>query len=375
MIKIWTMLFCFLYFTIALQAQEPADYKIRGWIADLQFGSNSKTIYSASYDSTFAVWSLQGEPLDTINCMELITNAVVSPDGRFLATMHMNGYVGLWDITAKKNIFMKSYTNENYGLVYSFFTGDSKKLLVLNPRQSSKGLLGIKLYSLENEIKQIQEFQKYFVGQLRYSPKSNRIAFEMDKKEISIYNPITGKDVFTSQIIEPPLKILEMSPIGNSIAYHTENWIRIVRFKDGIPAQNISIPEQNNEIYKLKFTPSGKELLSLSKNGDVVLYNAQNGKKIHNFGNYGDQTNPWRVYFEISENEKYMAIGHNKNQVEIWDLKKRKLLNKLNGSTHLLAMQFSPNNKYLLLSEGYEGFYVWDIRNAKSIKWKISKDY
>jgi len=116
----------------------------------------------------------------------------------------------------------------------------------------------------------------------------------------------------------------------------------------------------------VKLSSDGKFLLSSASHKDKIikLLDAKNGNVIKIFkGHTGDITS-----FAISQNSKYIVSASKNGEIILWDIKAKKLSQKITNAGYVLSIALTPNAKYAIaaLKNGYIAIY--DIQNAKKIK-------
>lgn len=124
----------------------------------------------------------------------------------------------------------------------------------------------------------------------------------------------------------------------------------------------------------IKYSPDGKMLAALiGYNGEIKLYDAQNGDELENFG---VPVGNW--CFAFSPDNKLLATGSHNGNVRTWDIGDIKQGEGLRlrydetgflfGHEALVAcIQFSPDGKRLASGSLDKTIRVWDIASGKQL--------
>jgi 6-phosphogluconolactonase (cycloisomerase 2 family) len=117
----------------------------------------------------------------------------------------------------------------------------------------------------------------------------------------------------------------------------------------------------------LTFSKSGDLLVSAGKGNTFSTWTTKNWKsktyKIKNVSQDSDVSS-----LDISNNDKYLAIGHMDSSIIIFDLKKRKVLHNFyvpNAAT--MDIKFSPDGNFLATAQYNNSIYIWDTQTAKRL--------
>ena len=127
----------------------------------------------------------------------------------------------------------------------------------------------------------------------------------------------------------------------------------------------IGIWEELGDIPIAAFFPDEKRIVSSSDiMGVYYIWDITTGLQKKIIDNYRSLIgfNMAATMISVSPNERYIAIGHGREPIEVIDLETEKLTLSFNEHhDEIKSILFSPNSNYLLTaSDG--GFYVWDVK-------------
>lgn len=272
-----------------------------------------------------------------------IKKLAVSPDGKYLVTGGISGFVKLWDLSNKE--FITDLDKEN-DVVYSVdFSPDSKRVVTGYFRGT------VKIWSIPDgkPLMQKQETGEQAV----FSPDGKTIACS------GMYKPVTLLNITNLNIIKT---------IGNN----------------------------NGVVNSIDFSPDGKFIALGEGDGSVEIWNVETGKMLHslrghkwwvhsvkfsNDGKYlasGSYTMKgsvkWQTIKEMEDESKIEAEDdyfHQKwaydNTLIIWDVKSGNMLHLFDHPFGVLSVDFSPDGKRIASSGLDNSVRLWNIASGKEI--------
>lgn len=272
-----------------------------------------------------------------------IKRLAVSPDGKYLITGDIAGFVKLWDLK-KKELIMD--LDREKDVVYSVdFSPDSKR--------AAAGYFGdtIKIWSVPDGKLLIQK-----------SGLGEQVAFSPDGKNMAcagIFNPLT---ILNADTLDPVKVIGKGRSVINTIAYSPDG--RLLAMGEGSGAVRIWNMETGKVfhylkghkwwVHSVKFSRDGKKLVSGS-------YTMKGSVK-------------WQTIKDLDEEEKNEAEDDYFKQewayddtVIVWDVKSGNMIHKLDHPFGSLSVDFSPDGKKVASSGLDNSVRLWDITRGKEI--------
>ena len=121
---------------------------------------------------------------------------------------------------------------------------------------------------------------------------------------------------------------------------------------DTKPIRSIT-PAARGDLFCLRFSSDGTKLAVTSKWNEpyVLIYDAQSGELVNNFGGYG---RPIRSV-NFSSDGRFLVTGDVEWRVVIWEIETKQPLwsDARNAGNHIYRVQFTPDQKTLIVVSGY----------------------
>ncbi len=137
-------------------------------VISVRFSPDGKTIASASDDSTIKLWSFHGKGIKTLKGHSSRVNSVsFSPDGKTIASASADSTVKLWSVDGK---LIKTLKGHGYS-VYSISFSPNGKIIASASRDNT-----IKLWTVDGKLIKTLKGHSYMVNSVRLSPESKTIA-------------------------------------------------------------------------------------------------------------------------------------------------------------------------------------------------------
>ena len=109
----------------------------------------------------------------------------------------------------------------------------------------------------------------------------------------------------------------------------------------------------NGDLFCVRFSPDGTKIAVTSKWGDqyVLIYDAQTGELVNNFGAYGHRMRS----ANFSSDGRFLVTGDVDHRVVIWDIEKKAPLwsDARNSGNHIYRVIFTPDQKSLIVVAGF----------------------
>lgn len=292
-------------------------------ITSVDFCPKGEFMLTGSVDGTAKLWNTKGKELCTYEGHLVqggVTAVAFSPVNDLIATCGFNRRVIIWNYRTGHQLFIFDLKQNNTPHALAF-SPDGTHLLV----GGAKGLLG--LWGIpasgpedppaETKIDQVADFSD----------------FHSAKKILSV----------------------AFSPLGGKIASASEKTVFITTLDD-----EVSIPiESKEQIRTLAFAPDGTQIVTGAKNGGVSLWNAADGKLVHNF----KQKHNKRVNSVAFSAEGLVASASSDHSIILWNTKEGALQATLDKHTSTVSsVVFSPDGKLLLSGSTESDAILWHVK-------------
>ena len=297
----------------------------KGGINALQFSPDGTQI---AVGSNIGVWLYDLKTGKEINMFPGMCQAIAfSPDGRFIASgggkFKFHEGFQLWETATGQ----KAAGIDNLPPASALqFSGDEKTLISLGTWGDSISILDVE--TKQGIVMNIHERSWEVIKRRRvpepYALTHDKFAVGGQNGKIQLWDTTTGEQLSTLSGHGEDLK----NPL-------------IEKFREIIQGQS-SVPEGNNHVLVLEFSPDGTKLASGSKDKTVRLWNTDTGDELAILRKHTGWTN----VLAFSPNGKRLASGSTDKRVHLWDTDTGELITTLTGHLNsIAALSFSPDGR------------------------------
>jgi len=237
-----------------------------------------------------------------------------SPDGRFLATAHQDGSIGIWDVAGRR--LLRRLSAGDKGVYDVAFSPDGRLLASAD---------------FSNQV----------------------ILWDMQTFEPASAPLLAHEDWVYSVVFSPDGSLLASGGADG----------RIILWDVKTGAIAFELPRQGDKIFSLAFNPGGKLLASGGRGGEIKLWDVSSQLQV------GPTLSEGRSnvnFMAFSPDGKTLATGHENANIALWDVElMRKLGKSLKAQTQRVSSVAFNFDGRILASSSYDNtIVVWDMASG-----------
>ena len=346
---------------------QSGDVSSRIWGIDSFHDGNR--IIAAHHDGMLRILDrLTGTTVGILVGHTSAVNAVtISPDQKTILSVSGDGTLIKWSATS-------------YEKLWEVQTKEGLLSVAIHPKLpiaatgGNKGTTWVWNIASEKRIK-IRKGHKDVIWQMCFDPTGD-----------FLYTVSQDGSIIKRSTSNWKINIKVNHPIGvlqRAVDINTDSQILVIADGDGIIAVcNAADLEIRNwwqahdqVIRDLAITPDAKNIISVSQDGFVKIWNLKNGRLVQSLSVHADAVHAVKV----SQNGQYFYTGDDSGKIIVWDLKeilRRKTEDSLHQSSIIKLLPI--HNGERLLSGSVDGqLAIWETKNKKvsySIKLHLGRD-
>ncbi len=282
-----------------------------------------------------------------------LTQAVFSPDGKWIATASDDDTAKIWNAqTGELALTLAGHTADVYAVAFS---PDGKWLATGSADYTAK----IWEAATAQELRTLSGHE-YFIYALAFSPDGKFLATASGDTTAKVWDVETGADLTTLAGPEVQLLGLAFSPDGQRLAASGENGVALVwELKTG--AEVLSLHGHEKTVYQIVFSPDGTRLATAGFDGTAKLWEATTGANLPLAITHLASV----VGVAFSADGAYLVTASSDATAKVWDAVTSQLRFTLAGHVkEVTSVNFSPDGLRLVTSSRDGTAKVWDISPA-----------
>ncbi|MBD2495394.1 AAA-like domain-containing protein [Nostoc sp. FACHB-280] len=360
-----------------------------GYVMQVRFSPDGKTIATASYDTTAKLWNLDDQQRLNLPHPDSVTDVSFSPDGQIIATASRDGIARLWNQQGKLLAILKGHKADVWSVSFSpngqtiatasadntvkLWSQDGRLIKTLKGHTgevykvtfSPDGKIAtasddntVKLWDAQGNLINTLIDHTADVLSVRFSPDGQTLASASNDKTVIIWDVKKGKQVTSPLIHTDIVRDVVFSPDGQIIATGSnDKTVKLWSSRDYTLLETLN--GHQGAVSSLSFNPQGNILASSSYDKTVKFW----------------QPNDWlttlrghsQAIYSVDINPKgnMIATASRDKTVKLWDLQ-GKQLNTLNGHTLPIAsVNFSPDNKLIVSVSNDKTVRRWNLQGQE----------
>jgi WD40 repeat protein len=334
-------------------------------ITSAVFSPDEKVILAAGAHGAFLWDAVSGKQVAFLRNPNGFIDAVFSPDGQRILTSGKDMMVNLWQITNLSQPAPVKFAkdNEQRVITHALFSPDGSKVLTTKIDSTfdlSDVTTGQKLFSIKINSA---------ITSAVFSQDGKWILTASKNKSALLWDAETGRQINGAMKHDGPVYSATFSPNGRLIV--TAGWDKVIRvwsLADDPGMIEVPIVSRQN-VSDVTFTPDGKKMLTVDKNGGVVILSPPTGKVIDIFNREPAAT---RVLLTPNGNQ---VLTTERNWVRIWDTRTKKQIVALKHSSSIDNCSISFSGKKVLTVTDHSNILTWSIDPFISSKPALTLHY
>ena len=358
-------------------------------VNDIDITSDGKYFVSSSADRTAKYWEIStGKLIRSFDIhKDYVTEVKLSEDDKVLFTGGYDFKAYLWNVATGDTI--RSFkVDPDKGLGYGVsaaFHPNGRFLAIGNDNSTTRVI----------DLKSDKEFyvNKPSSGScggcgtsVSYAQKGSYLIMAPNKGRIKVQDIEVEKITEIETYIDE-YQMVAMNHQGDAILALGEDSLKLYSWPSAKLIYAIDLGF-SAEATGAAFSPDGKNIVVVSDDQSMNIYDAEHGKLIKKMGGYlvtmdkagldYDANSRWDYYikkytdlkndFAISPDGKYLAKGKISDIVRLWDIKSGKLIREFHGHEKaVLCMAFTPDGEKLVTGSADKTIRVWDVETGEEL--------
>lgn len=293
-----------------------------------------------------------------IDARSRVLTLSLSPDGRRLASGHVDESVRVWDLAQQKLLFkLDGHLDWVRAVAYS-----PKGDLIASSSDDNDVLIwGAHTGELVHTLKGHEDW----VRTVAFSFDGARVASGDDDNTIRIWDPVLGTEVAKLQSGSEYVWIYTLDFAPDAFVLASGDYdgnVNIWDVEQGILLKNLT-DDAVTEVYSVAFSPDGSMLAAGGEGGSVVIWHAATYEEVSRIeGLPGDVE---ALAFSPDADMLATAV---EGDVFLWDVASGILRAKLAGSFDINAVQFLPSGDYVVTGDDDGMIKIWDLNE---VQWEL----
>ncbi|MBD2778651.1 caspase family protein [Iningainema tapete] len=310
-------------------------------VNSVAFSPDSKTLASASSDKTVKLWRTDGSLITTLKHDAMVDSVAFSPDGKTLASASWDKTVKLWRIDGS----LISTLKHDAAVNSVAFSPDGKTLTSASSDKT------VKLWRTDGSLITTLKHDA-MVDSVAFSPDGKTLASASWDKTVKLWR-IDGSLISTLKH-DAAVNSVAFSPDGKTLtSASSDKTVKLWRTDGSL----ITTLKHDDEVYSVAFSPDGKTLASASRDKTVKLWRID-GSLITTLKHDAEVNS-----VAFSPDGKTLASASLDETVKLWRID-GSLITTLKHDTKVTSVAFSPDGKTLASASYDKTVKLWRIDSS-----------
>ena len=333
-------------------------------VSGVALAPDGKTLFTGGLDGKVLAWPALLPLKPALAKFSIGTGDVwalsLSPAGKTLAVGGKGGFVELWDLTTgQRTQSLEGFDGTVDCLEYS---ADGKLLVAAGWRVET-----VTVWDTETgEIKAAVDTESK-VQSIALSPDGQRLAVghkPPQKPEVFSLTDAPQNLLKNALILEGhELSVygIAFSPDGTKIASCSGEWTerkpgRVLIHEASTGSKLAQFDDHTHAVRSLVFAADGSKLFSLSQDGVLKIYEMSGLRESATLKNGLDSR-----AVAATAGGRQVAVGLQNGNVNLWNLERRAIEHRLEGTDDLFSLRFSPDGSLLFGADGNSFVQIWKL--------------
>ena len=363
-------------------------------IAPLDHGSDSQTVDSLDFSPNGALLATGGgggnqdiKVWDVSNNLQniktfskfkaTVLDLAFSPNSRFLASVHTDDTIYLWDVKCLCEADDKSFSkspqsiafNNDGSLLAVGFNDGSLELLSINELSKLESLVSLEDTNINPHVGSINSVMFSRDGTTLASGGEDGDVILWNTSSNTILRKISGSNVIWSLDFSTEKNETQLLATGD-----TEGNVNLINLTSKFnPSEITAHSGFDRDINFVKFSPDGTMLVTGAENGELKLWNTAHTESVDTLTGHTDQV----VSMLFPEDDLLISGGWNNDKsLKLWNITSKKEFNSITFANSIISIASFQENQSNMILAIVSGFNIsimklnldnWSLENLTEL--------